>query len=66
MDKTTRLYGLQIARQIYAEWRLLRNQTNEHELLCDCAKCSKRRRAGAQLKLPYAGPCFNPQLATND
>jgi hypothetical protein len=42
------------ARYDYTEWRRLRDLTELH-VLCDCNNCSKRRRLGARLDLPYSG-----------
>ncbi len=37
------------------EWRTLKTSTRNHELSCNCVDCSKRRRLGAKLTMPYTG-----------
>ena len=39
----------------YSTWKQLRRETDEHRLSCECVQCSKRRKLGGVLDLPYAG-----------
>ena len=43
------------ARLVYSKWRSRKEITKEHPLHCECADCSKRRKLGALLLLPYSG-----------
>ncbi len=47
--------GKEKARAIYAQWRQVRDATVSHGTICDCDRCSLRRRLGGQIVLPYAG-----------
>ena len=49
MDSTTMNNDIK-----YKTWQKLRRVTSTHNVLCDCDKCSNRRKLGGQLKLPYA------------
>lgn len=37
-------------------WRRLKNATQDHTLSCACVDCSNRRKIGATIDMPYAGP----------
>lgn len=46
----------ELTKSYFHEWRRYRLATQDHRLSCVCAECSKRRRAGAKLIMPYSGP----------
>ena len=37
-------------------WRRLRIATDGHDLSCPCRDCGDRRKLGATMNMPYAGP----------
>ncbi len=42
--------------QTILAWKALKVATKDHQGGCDCKECGNRRKTGAKLSMPYAGP----------